>query len=238
MRKITALTVPEGDGVLVKRLMPVRGGLMNFDPFVLCDHFDIESGGFPDHPHRGFEAITYMFDGGMKHTDNLGNSSTVLGGGLQRFTAGKGLVHSEMPKGRANGIQLWINLPKRLKKIEPSYQQVDAEQIPREQQGGVLVRTIVGEGSPTRLQTPALYLDVSMDKGSLYQRDIAEGMRGFVFVIEGEVSLNHEALVAAQAAFFSQSELLSFMAKDSCRFIMCFARPHGEPIHQHGPYVD
>lgn len=237
MKKITALTVPEGDGVLVKRLMPVRG-LMNFDPFVLCDHFDINSGGFPNHPHRGFEAITYMFDGGMNHTDNLGNSSTVLGGGLQRFTAGKGLIHSEMPKGRANGIQLWINLPKRLKKMDPDYQQVDAVDIPEDQQGGVLVRTLVGKGSPTKLQTPVLYLDVSLEKGSLYQRDIPEGMRGFVYVTEGEMKLNGELLSAADAAFFETHEVLSFMAQENCRAIVCFAKPHGEPIYQHGPYVD
>jgi len=102
--------VPEGDGVEVKRLMPVAN-LRNFDPFVLWDHFDIEGGGFPNHPHRGFEAITYMFDGGMKHKDNLGNQGTVFAGGAQRFTAGKGIVHSEMPDGKAAGIQLWINLP-------------------------------------------------------------------------------------------------------------------------------
>ena len=136
MKKVVALTVPEGDGVMVKRLMP-RQGLMNFDPFVLMDHFDIEGGGFPDHPHRGFEAITYMLDGGMQHVDNLGNKSVVYAGGLQRFTAGKGLVHSEMPQGRAQGIQLWINLPKRLKQMQPSYQQVDAEDIPSDSNDGV-----------------------------------------------------------------------------------------------------
>lgn len=119
--------VAEGDGVDVKRLFPVPGR-MNFDPFVLWDHFDILPGkGFPDHPHRGFEAITYMFSGGMNHQDNLGNASFVESGGAQRFTAGSGIVHSEMPAetGRSNGIQLWINLPKRLKTLPASYQQVD-----------------------------------------------------------------------------------------------------------------
>ncbi len=142
----SAINVPEGDGVTVKRLMPVHG-LRNFDPFVLWDHFDISGGGFPDHPHRGFEAITYLFDGGMNHTDNLGNKGVVHAGGAQRFTAGRGMVHSEFPDGRAHGIQLWINLPKRLKSIAPAYQQVQADMIPEIQQDGVTIRTIAGKSS-------------------------------------------------------------------------------------------
>jgi len=237
MKKMKALTVPEGDGVVVQRLMPVHG-LMNFDPFVLMDHFDVEGGGFPDHPHRGFEAITYMLGGGMQHADNLGNKSMVHAGGLQRFTAGKGLVHSEMPDGQAEGIQLWINLPKRLKQMPPSYQQVDVENIPIDRNDGVVVRTLVGESSPTVLQTEVLYLDVSMKQRSLYQRDIPSGFRGFVYVLKGEVRLEHETLQTYEALFFDHARLLSFMAKQDSRLIICFGKPHGEPIHQHGPFVD
>ncbi|RMH38120.1 MAG: pirin family protein, partial [Gammaproteobacteria bacterium] len=112
--------VPEGDGVTVQRLMPVPG-LRHFDPFVLWDHFDIAGGGFPPHPHRGFEAITWLFSGAMHHKDNLGNAGTIHAGGAQRFTAGRGITHSEMPESAAAGIQLWINLPQRLKSIEPDY---------------------------------------------------------------------------------------------------------------------
>ncbi|MDQ7002394.1 MAG: pirin family protein [Ghiorsea sp.] len=237
MKKVKALTVPEGDGVVVKRLMP-RQGLMNFDPFVLMDHFDIEGAGFPDHPHRGFEAITYMLDGGMQHADNLGNQSIVHAGGLQRFTAGKGLVHSEMPQGKAQGIQLWINLPKRLKKMQPSYQQVDAEDVPNDSNDGVRVRTLVGKGSPTQLQTKVIYLDVSLKKGRVYQQHIDDDMRGFVYVLEGEIKLNQELLSTAEAMFFEVSTTLSMLAKQASRVIICFGKPHGEPIHQHGPYVD
>lgn len=237
MKKVKALTVPEGDGVVVKRLMPVHG-LMNFDPFVLCDHFDVDSGGFPDHPHRGFEAITYMLSGGMLHADNLGNRSTVTGGGLQRFTAGKGLVHSETPEGRACGFQLWVNLPRALKSIEPGYQQVDVADMPFETNDGVEVRTMVGEGSPTVLQTPVLYLDVSLHKGSLYQKQIPEGFRGFVYMIEGEALLNKEPVKETEAVFFEKAPLLSFMAQEKSRMILCFGRPHGEPIYQHGSFVD
>ena len=237
MRVKKVVTVPEGDGVVVKRLMPLQG-FMNYDPFVLCDHFDIDAGGFPDHPHRGFEAITYMMDGGMQHADNLGNQSTVTAGGLQRFTAGKGLVHSEMPQGRAVGIQLWINLPKRLKKVEPSYQQVDAANIPVDSNDGVTVRTLVGKGSPTKLLTPAMYLDVSLKAGGLFQKEVPENFRGFVYVLEGKLSLNQELVDQGNAAFFEHGTLLSLLAKEPSRLIICFGTPHGEPIVQRGPYVD
>ncbi|MDQ7004654.1 MAG: pirin family protein [Ghiorsea sp.] len=237
MKKVKAITVPEGNGVVVSRLMPVHG-LMNFDPFVLMDHFDIEGDGFPNHPHRGFEAITYMLSGGMQHADNLGNTSTVQAGGLQRFTAGKGIMHSEMPEGKAQGIQLWINLPKRLKQMEPSYQQVNAGEVPEDTNDGVLVRTVVGKGSPTQLNTEVLYLDVSIKQGSVYQRNIDEHMHGFVYMLGGEVTLNQQPLFMREAMFFDAGETLSLLGKQNSRLIVCFGQPHGEPIHQHGPYVD
>jgi len=231
----SSTVVPEGDGVEVKRLMPVAN-LRNFDPFVLWDHFDISGGGFPNHPHRGFEAITYMFDGGMKHKDNLGNQGTVFGGGAQRFTAGKGIVHSEMPDGKAAGIQLWINLPKRLKGIEPDYQQV--EMIPEETLDGVSIYTIVGEGSSIQLKTDIEYLDVSLEKGVNWKRTIPEGMCGFVYVVEGSLTLKGEILHAGQAAFIEQEEELELLAGKASRVMWCFGSPHGEPIYQHGPFVD
>jgi len=237
MKKVKALNVPEGDGLVVKRLMPVHG-LMNFDPFVLCDHFDIDSGGFPDHPHRGFEGMTYMLAGGMQHADNLGNRSVVTGGGVQRFTAGKGIIHSEMPQGRAQGIQLWINLPQRLKKLDASYQQVDADEMPVATNQGVTIRTMVGEGSPTKVQTPMLYWDVSLEASSDFQREIPDDFRGFVYVLEGDVILNHEQLKTSEAAFFDTSENLNIQANMDSRILVCFGKPHGEPIHQHGPFVD
>jgi len=218
-------------------LMPVHG-LMNFDPFVLMDDFDIDAGGFPDHPHRGFEGMTYMLAGGMQHADNLGNRSIVTAGGLQRFTAGKGIVHSEMPQGRAKGIQLWINLPQRLKKLDASYQQVDADEMPVATNQGVSIRTMVGEGSPTKVQTPMLYWDVSLEASSEFQQEIPDDFRGFVYVLEGDVMLNHEQLKTSEAAFFDTSETLNIQANMDSRILVCFGKPHGELIHQHGPFVD
>ena len=148
-----AVEMSEGDGVDVNRLFPVRSDRMNFDPFVLWDNFNIGAGhGFPTHPHRGFEAITYMFTGSIEHKDNLGNHSTVTAGGAQRFTAGRGIEHSEMPAsdGMSNGIQLWINLAKNLKSIEPDYQQVDKENIPVKKIDGGQISIIVGDDSPVK----------------------------------------------------------------------------------------
>ena len=143
----SAIETMEGSGAKVKRLFPIRADLMNYDPFVLWDHFELAPGaGFPEHPHRGFEAITYLFNGSIEHKDNLSNQSTVYAGGAQRFTAGKGIVHSEMlaKNTTSTGIQLWINLPRKLKQIEPAYQQVDAENIPEQIINDICVRKIVG----------------------------------------------------------------------------------------------
>ncbi len=127
-----AVHTQEGDNAEVNRLFPLPGRLMHYDPFVLWDEFTVQPGaGFPTHPHRGFEAITYVFSGEMQHADNLGNTSTVGPGGAQRFTAGRGIEHSEMPgeTQATRGIQLWINLPQRLKQLDPDYQEVPASRL-------------------------------------------------------------------------------------------------------------
>ena len=237
-----AVVVPEGDGVEVKRLMPVAG-LRNFDPFVLWDHFDIAAGGFPDHPHRGFEAITYMFAGGMQHTDNLGNKGTIYGGGAQRFTAGRGMVHSEMPhpgeNGRhAAGIQLWINLSQRLKGVDPEYQQVLADEFDVAEVEGGSVKTIVGEGGLIQLRTDVEYLDVSLSRGATLERNIADGMRGLIYVVEGSISVGGNTVEAGSAAYIDDEAMLLIEADEASRFMWCFGKPHGEPIYQHGPFVD
>lgn len=232
-----ALTVPEGDGVTVKRLMPVHG-MLNHDPFVLWDHFDIAGGGFPDHPHRGFEAITYLFDGGMNHADNLGNRGTVHAGGAQRFTAGRGLVHSEFPDGHAAGIQLWINLPARLKKLDPDYQQLQAGEIPEHAEHGAHIRTIVGEHSPLTLHTPVEYLDIRLDAGAKLTRPVPQGYRGFIFIVSGTAVIEDKPVSAGQALLAEGMPELALSAPDGARLMWCFGRPHGEPIRQHGPYVD
>ena len=236
-----AIEMSEGDGVDVNRLFPVSRKRMNFDPFVLWDNFNIDSNrGFPTHPHRGFEAITYMFSGSIEHKDNLGNHSTVTSGGAQRFTAGRGLEHSEMPdsQDKSNGIQLWINLAKELKSIEPSYQQVDKENIPVKKIEGGEISIIVGDDSPVKLKTPVRYLKVNLDKATELRESVPENFRGFIYLLSGQLNINSDQLNEREAFFFEGINELNINALAESHFMLCMGKPHGEPIVQHGPFVD
>jgi redox-sensitive bicupin YhaK (pirin superfamily) len=230
----------EGDSVDVKRLFPIPS-CMNFDPFVLWDHFNVKPGsGFPDHPHRGFEGITYMFSGTMEHKDNLGNQSRVGAGGAQLFTAGQGIVHSEMPgsQGDNEGIQLWVNLPRSLKGLEPDYQQVEQHDFPLTEFSTGSIRTIAGEGSPLRVKTACVYRHLQLEAGGEYAEQVPEGFRGFIYMVEGQANVEDQELHAGDALFAEESGLIKFRSKNGCVAMLCFGMPHREPIHQHGPYVD
>lgn len=235
-----AVETQEGDGVAVRRLMPIAG-LRNYDPFVLWDDFSIGAGhGFPDHPHRGFEAITYLFSGSIRHEDNLGNRSTVHAGGAQRFTAGRGLVHSEMPgaNGINRGIQLWINLPKRLKGIDPEYQQVDDGQFPIMDIDHGHQKIIVGEGSPLRLRTGVRYCDIQLNAGGSFHDTLTTTERGLIYLVDGSAQFGDTQLKIGQAIFLEQGETVTLTSGTGCRFMFCVGHPHGEPILQYGPFVD
>ena len=234
-----AVSGAEGEGAEVNRLFPVKG-FMNFDPFVLWDDFTVPpSAGFPDHPHRGFEGVTYVFDGSMKHKDNLGNEATVEAGGLQRFTAGSGIVHSEMPSAfkATRGIQMWVNLPQRLKKVDPEYQQVNPDAVTEEKIDHGVVRHLIGKNAQLEIKTPMIYLDVTLDE-SVYEQDIPQGYRGFVYLVSGSVDVNGLSMTANQASFHDNTASLNISTDSGCRFLICFGKPHGEPIYQHGPFVD
>ena len=232
----------EGQGVVVNRLFPVTSGRMNHDPFVLFDHFAVEQGqGFDTHPHRGFEAITYLFSGSMNHKDNLGNDSTVSGGGAQIFCAGRGISHSEMPAGKevTRGIQFWINLEKKLKTIEPSYQLVAAEEIPVLDFDGGSRTIIVGEGSPVKLQNDISYEYISLDNGASYKLEGIEGLHGLIYLLSGKLEVGKEMLEDAQSLLFDgDNKSLLIKAHTESRFMLASGRPHCEPIRQFGPYVD
>ncbi|MDP7553243.1 MAG: pirin family protein [Candidatus Thioglobus sp.] len=232
----------EGQGVVVKRLFPVTGGRMNHDPFVLFDHFAVEQGqGFDTHPHRGFEAITYLFSGAMNHKDNLGNDSTISGGGAQIFCAGRGISHSEMPAGIevTRGIQFWINLEKKLKTIEPSYQLVSAEELPVLAFEGGSRTIIAGEGSPVKLQNSIDYEFISLDKGVSYKLEGIEGLHGLIYLLSGKLEVEGGMLKDTQSLLFDgDNKSLSIQAHTECRLMFASGRPHFEPIRQFGPYVD
>ena len=235
-----AVSGAEGEGAEVRRLFPVQG-FMNYDPFVLWDDFTVPpTAGFPDHPHRGFEGVTYLFEGSMQHTDNLNNISTVQPGGLQRFTAGRGIIHSEMPSqgGTTRGIQLWVNLSLAHKQVDPDYQQVNADDVPEYAVSGGIVRELAGEHSPLHLRTAVRYLDVQLDADGRFAEVMPENFRGFIYMVEGSAGFNGQTLSDGQALFYDGENRIDAVAIKASRFMVCFGQPHGEPIYQHGSYVD
>jgi redox-sensitive bicupin YhaK (pirin superfamily) len=235
-----AVETLEGDAAFVRRLFPVAG-FRHQDPFVLWDHFEVAPGtGFPPHPHRGFEAITFLFSGTMEHADNLGNQSTIGAAGAQRFTAGRGIVHSEMPgqQEAACGIQLWINLARDQKQIDPDYQAANAEELPLAQWTGGFRRSIVGENSPITLHTPVCYFELGLEAGGRYQWTPPEGYSGLIYVADGLMQINESTLKLGDALHLAQAQELNFASNTGSRAMVCFGRPHGEPILQRGTFVD
>src|SRR5690606_39016009 len=195
LRKVRGLPTSDGAGV---RLTRVIGGpeLPDLDPFLLLDEFGTDRAedyiaGFPDHPHRGFETVTYMLDGRMRHRDNHGNEGLLTSGGVQWMTAGRGLVHSEMPEqesGRMRGFQLWVNLPAREKMTDPRYQEFGADRIPvARPAAGVEVKVIAGrvggvEGPIRQPATEPLYLDIALAAGAAWEYTLPDGHNAFAYV--------------------------------------------------------
>jgi len=238
-RKVLAVETSEGEGAIVKRVFPTRQ-LMHFDPFVLLDEFAIEPpAGFPDHPHGGFEAVTYMLEGGFHHTDNLGNDSIVMAGGVQRFTAGKPIIHSELPgtKGLNRGLQLWVRLPTKLQNLEPTYQQVDSKDISEQTVNRHHIRTIVGENSPVKLRTEITYLDVTLQPKRTFIRDISRDLNAFVYVLKGTVKLGNTIVRKSEAGLLTEGESIELSAPESARVVVISGKPHGEQIVLKGSFV-
>lgn len=235
----------EGQGAIVNRAFPTNKQSY-VDPFVLMDEFFVEPpASFPEHPHRGFEAITYMIEGGFKHKDTSGGEAIVRKGGVQRITMGKGVRHSESPssKGMNHGIQLWVNLPQKVKKIEPSYQVIPEDQLPVERMEGKVIKTIAGENSPINLKTDIIYRDISLENRS-YQWKIEKQKNGFLYFISGSANITfnsknkkiEEGMILIKDDTFSYNLIIEPSPK--VRFISLRGRPHKETISLHGSFVD
>lgn len=238
-RKVVAVETAEGAGATVKRLFPTRN-IMHFDPFVLLDEFFVKSpAGFPSHPHGGFEAITYLLEGGFHHVDNIGNDSIVLAGGLQKFTAGKGIVHSEMPgtKGMNRGLQLWIRLPTRLHDLDPDYQQVEPRDVPEKDADGIHVRVVAGGESAVKLHTAITYLDVTLLPTHRFAYDADPKANMFLYVLEGVLSVDNSKIHEGEVGLLTLGERVEATAEEKARFVLVGGRPHGEPIILRGSYV-
>lgn len=248
LNKFLAKSQREGDGAVVRRGIG-RSELKNLDPFLMLDHFSVSPpGGFPDHPHRGFETVTYMLEGGITHQDFAGHKGTIRTGDVQWMTAGRGIIHSEMPaEAKNNGLQLWINLAANDKMIEPNYQELLSENIPSGEKDGVEVRVIAGESmgvnSPVYTRTPTMFLDFTMMPGTQVHQTIPESWNSFAYIIEGEGvfgSQNSSPIVAHHIIVFTQGDGLSVWNNNSSkplRFVLIGGQPLNEPIAQYGPFV-
>jgi hypothetical protein len=255
-RLFTGQPTSDGAGVQLTRVIGTPA-LDHLDPFLLLDEFKSDKAddylaGFPDHPHRGFETVTYMLAGAMRHQDHAGNRGELVAGSVQWMTAGRGIVHSEMPQqkdGLMWGFQLWVNLPARDKMTAPRYQDIPPEKIPEvDLSAGVRARVIAGEAGGVRgpvegIVTRPLYLDVRMDAGARVSVDVTAGHNAFAYVYEGRVAFDDgsggtQEVGAGQLATLSDGDAVAATTTGSpARFLLLAARPLGEPVARYGPFV-
>ena len=254
-RTLRGMPASDGAGVKLTRVIGTPQ-LDMLDPFLLLDEFGTDQpkdylAGFPEHPHRGFETVTYMLDGRMRHKDNHGNEGLLVPGSVQWMTAGRGLVHSEMPEqqeGRMRGFQLWVNLPASDKMVEPRYQEFAPERIPVvTPNDGVRIKVIAGtvDGVRGPIEQPAtdpLYLDITLQPGAAWEHALPDGHTAFAYVFEGAASIgagdDARALGTHELAVLGGGERLLVRASGAeARLILVAGRPLREPVARHGPFV-
>ena len=259
-RVVKGMPTSDGAGVKLTRVIG-QPQLPDLDPFLMLDEFGTDKAedyiaGFPDHPHRGFETVTYMLDGRMRHRDNHGNEGVLVPGSVQWMTAGRGLVHSEMPEqqaGRMRGFQLWLNLPARDKMTAPKYQEFGPERIPTAAPAaGVTVKVIAGRvadvsGPISQPATDPTYLDLSLEPGAAFVQPIAAEYAAFLYVFEGAVQVGSGAATrtigAHELAVLGEGEEIRLSGGSagadgrSARAILVAGRPLKEPVAKYGPFV-
>ncbi len=252
IRNLPGLPTSDGAGVKLTRLIG-QPMLDMLDPFLLLDAFGSERGtdyiaGFPEHPHRGFETVTYMLAGRMRHRDNQGNSGLLVAGGAQWMTAGAGLIHSEMPEqsdGEMRGFQLWVNLPATHKMIAPRYQDIAPEQIPvLTPAAGASVRVIAGEvfgarGPVQGILTQPLFVDIALAASATLTLTLPAAHTAFVHAFEGAgVQVGDTWLATQELGVLGAGEQIELRAADApTRLILVAAAPLHEPVARYGPFV-
>ncbi len=252
-RLIAGQATSDGAGVKLTRVLtqPLQRRL---DPFLMLDAFGTDNpddyiGGFPDHPHRGFETVTYMIAGRMRHRDSAGHEGLLQNGGVQWMTAGRGVIHSELPEqeaGRMEGFQLWLNLPAKDKMTAPWYRDIQSADIPEfATDAGVTVRVIAGsshgvEGAVQREATAPLYLDLHLPDGARFDQLLPPEHNAFVYVYRGELALGDTVVPAQRMAILKNQvdrDGVSLSARGATRALLIAGRPLNEPIAQYGPFV-
>jgi redox-sensitive bicupin YhaK (pirin superfamily) len=252
-RIVTGVPTSDGAGVKLTRVL-TQNLQQRLDPFLMLDNFrsddpDDYIAGFPDHPHRGFETVTYMIAGRMRHRDSGGNEGLLQNGGVQWMTAGRGVIHSEMPEqenGVMEGFQLWLNLPARRKMIPAWYRDIPKAEIPEYVTAeGVTVRVIAGTsngvaGAMTREDTEPLYLDIDLPVDSLFSTTLPANHNAFIYVYRGEVMVGGTLLGERRMGILAntpQADGVVLIASGPAKAILVAGKPLGETIVQHGPFV-
>jgi len=253
VRKVRGQPTSDGAGVRMTRVIGTPA-LDSFDPFLLLDEFRSDNpddylAGFPDHPHRGFETVTYMLAGRMRHGDNQGNQGLLGPGSVQWMTAGRGIVHSEFPEqqeGLMWGFQLWVNLPRADKMTVPRYQDIQADRIPEVDLGpGARARVLVGsvegvEGPVKHVATEPVYFDLRLEAGASYSAEVPEGHNVFAYVYAGDAKVGDAGTSVARGeiALTSPGTSLPVTAgSEGARLIVVGGRPLKEPVARYGPFV-
>ena len=258
VREVVATTpgLPATDGAGVRMTRIIGTPELNMlDPFLLLDAFESDDpddyiGGFPSHPHRGFETVTYLLAGRMRHRDNAGNEGVIEPGGVQWMTAGRGIVHSEMPEqedGLLMGFQLWVNLPAAAKMTEPGYQEFPPSATPLERRAdGSEIRVIAGRtsegtvGAVENRYVDPTYLDVSLPAGAEFSQAVPVDDTSFLYVVEGRPSVGERASVLERRTLGilgAGDEIRVSAGSESARFLLVSARPLNEPVARGGPFV-
>lgn len=252
-RLIAGQATSDGAGVKLNRVL-TQNLQHRLDPFLMLDAFGSDNpndyiAGFPDHPHRGFETVTYMIAGRMLHRDSAGHEGLLQNGGVQWMTAGKGVIHSEIPQqeeGVMEGFQLWLNLPRRDKMKAPWYRDFQDGELPKfVTEQGVAVTVIAGEshgvtGAVTREITEPRYLDLHLPSGSRFEQVLAPGHNAFLYVYRGEVSISGKTVPMQRMAILAnedQADGVVIEASADARVLLISGQPLKEPIVQYGPFV-
>ncbi|MGB1478671.1 MAG: pirin family protein [Marinobacter salsuginis] len=252
---IPALETSDGAGVRIKRSIGQQQNI-RLDPFLMLDEFGSAEAadyiaGFPSHPHRGFETVTYMIEGHMLHEDHLGNRGDLRNGGVQWMTAGRGIIHSEMPQqeeGVMRGFQLWLNLPAAEKMTEAGYRDIQPEEIPEIAFEGGKVKLIAGnmeiegqlhEGSVADRSTQPIYADIHLESGASVTLPVPEGHNAMLYLYEGTANLADRALQRSAANILGDNgDRIALTAGESgARLLLIAGKPIGEPVVQYGPFV-
>ncbi len=252
-RLVSGMATSDGAGVKLTRVLtqPLQRRL---DPFLMLDAFLSDDpsdyiGGFPDHPHRGFETVTYMIAGNLRHRDNAGHEGLLQNGGVQWMVAGRGIIHSEMPEqeeGRMEGFQLWLNLPAGEKMCPPWYRDTPASELPGfVTPEGVAVKVIAGvshgvTGAEVRSRTAPLYLDIHLPAGQSFAQALPAGHNAFIYVYRGELRLGESAVPEKKMAILTNdaaADGVVLKCNVATRALLIAGQPLNEPIAQHGPFV-